>query len=405
MPTHILVECPELIVSAKIGVMDSLAVLGADRCTVVFRRTLDIRAKDIAWADILVTVRGCEPSTWNIVEQAKLAGRFVIYYLDDDLLNVPRESTAWEYYHDPLLVECMQKILKASDALWGVNPNIGDKYLPLTQSGRWMQNHLPIRIPESIHQPEDGSVRVLYAGSVDHRILVREILSPVVRKLSGEYGDKVEFVFIGADPGLGDCAQVKFIPFIKPYEAYRAFVEGSGFAIGLAPARKEAFYACKYYNKFVEYASIGVTGLYSHVEPYTQIVTDQVNGILCENTPEAWYAGIQKLIEGPALVRRCRETALEQLRGEFSSARVSQELTEQCPELVSFHAECVDARKIKIKNAFLYFYTARAALLWRERGLKSIPGLVYKTIKVLSVHFFERIRGCVQRIYSGNHRK
>ena len=60
--THILVECPEYIVSASLGVVECLNPLErAGLCEIRFMRTLSIRSRDLAWADLLVTVRGCEP--------------------------------------------------------------------------------------------------------------------------------------------------------------------------------------------------------------------------------------------------------------------------------------------------------------------------------------------------------
>ena len=75
MPTHILVECPELIVSASLGVISALKPMEERGLLQVrFMRTTDIRKKDISWTDTLITVRGCEPLTVNIIKQAKKAG-------------------------------------------------------------------------------------------------------------------------------------------------------------------------------------------------------------------------------------------------------------------------------------------------------------------------------------------
>ena len=140
MPTHILVECPEYIVSASLGVVASLRPMEERGLLQIrFVRTMDICKKDICWADVLITVRGCEPFTVKIVEQCRKAGRLVVYYLDDDLLHIPHESLARDYYDDPVIREGMKKCLNLADVLWGVNPNIRERYLPLT-SGRWIEN-------------------------------------------------------------------------------------------------------------------------------------------------------------------------------------------------------------------------------------------------------------------------
>ena len=202
MPTHILVECPELIVSASLGVISALKPMEERGLLQVrFMRTTDIRKKDISWTDTLITVRGCEPLTVNIIKQAKKAGRLIIYYLDDDLLHIPAESLSREYYDDPIIREGMKKSLELADILWGVNPNIKNRYLQFTQ-GRWIQNRVA-KVPENILQTgPDLPIKILYAGSIDHEVIVREILAPVALRLYDKYGERVDFTFIGADPGI-----------------------------------------------------------------------------------------------------------------------------------------------------------------------------------------------------------
>lgn len=162
MPTHILVECPELIVSASLGVISALKPMEERGLLQVrFMRTTDIRKKDISWTDTLITVRGCEPLTVNIIKQAKKAGRLIIYYLDDDLLHIPAESLSREYYDDPIIREGMKKSLELADILWVVNPNIKNRYLQFTQ-GRWIQNRVA-KVPENILQTgPDLPIKILY---------------------------------------------------------------------------------------------------------------------------------------------------------------------------------------------------------------------------------------------------
>lgn len=383
--TKILVECPELLVSAELGVIGPLKPLEhTGLCQVQFLTTKEIRRRHIAWADILITVRGCETPTREIVSAAKQAGRFIIYYLDDDLLNIPEESIAWDYYNDPKIKDNILKILSMSDVLWGVNPNIREKYLAYT-GGRWLQNQLPIcreNVISAIPSLETP-MKVLYAGSNDHQLLVQEILVSAIKRLSNEYGRDVEFTFIGADPGISNCENVRYIPFIKPYEEYRKFVEQEGFSIGLAPGRTTPFYSCKYYNKYVEYTSIGAAGVYTNAEPYTQIVRDGENGVLCENTPESWYSAIKRMLDDPTLRQTCRIQAQKQLVEDFEAGQVANQLAAQCPEICTFQAKIVREKDVLLKNGPFYFYLGRASMIWHSRGLMGIGTIFVKAIKVI----------------------
>ena len=404
MPTHILVECPEYVVSASLGVVECLKPIeeiGA--CIVRFAESARIRAKDILWADILVTVRGAEPLTVNIVREAKKAGRLIVYYLDDDLLHVPEESLARAYYQDPIIREGMQTLLTDADVLWGVNPNIRKLYLPLTRQARWIENRVPKEPAELQALSENEKpVKILYAGSTDHSVMVKELLTPVIRRLCMEYGERIDVTFIGVDPCLDDMTNVHYIPFIKPYEVYQDYVNKSGFAIGLAPGRTTQFYACKYYNKFLEYTTIGAVGVYTRAEPYTLVVEDGVNGVLCDNSEDGWYSAIRSLLDDPELLWRCAASARELLRERYNRETVTEDLLRQCPEFQTFHAPDYQGKIRICRFPFLRFYRSRAELLWRQKGVSCIPEMLWRTFKILSISALRGIKSLVQNLFKRN---
>ncbi len=400
MPTHILVECPEYLVSASLGVVSCLKPIErTGQCKVRFVKTMEIRAKDIVWADIIVTVRGCEPQTVRIVEEAKKAGRFILYYLDDDLLHIPEESLARAYYEDPKLVEGMKHLLSQTDVLWGVNPNIQKKYLSMT-SGRWIQNRVPKEPTAPITNiSEENPIKILYAGSSDHEVIVREILSPVIRRLCNEYEEKIDVTFIGVDPHLQGIPNVHYFPFIKPYESYQAYVSSGNFSIGLAPGRMTPFFACKYYNKFLEYTAIGAAGVYTDYEPFTQIVINQENGILCDNTEEAWYQAIKTLLDNPALLLSCAHSARSTLCSQFNTEVVTEDLLSQCPELTEYTAPFCTDKSVYIPNGYYMFYLERTKLLWRQKGVCGLPLIAVRILKVCLRMVWRRSKRFVQNLF------
>ena len=388
-PVHILIECPELIPSVSVGVIEPLKPLqNKNLCDVRFIRTVEIKTEHIVWADILITVRGSDPLTYSIVSAAKKADRFIIYYLDDDLLNIPRESSTWEYYSLAEVRENIISLLTKSDVLWGVNRNIRDLFLRYSNN-RWIENRVPVQLEHSKGEikPESQPVKILYAGSRDHMQLIRELLSPVVRSLADSYSDKVDFTFIGADPDIHDRQNVHYIPYIESYQAYRSFMREQHFDIGLAPARVDAFYACKYYNKYVEYTSIGAAGVYTNAEPYTQVVKNRENGVLCENTVRGWQDGISLLIDDTALRKKCIETAVRQIETEFNYEAVGESLIAQCPELISYHAKAVHPGSVRIHNSRIKFYAFRINAVLKKRGIAGIPEIIQKGIKKIRNRF------------------
>ena len=387
--THILVECPEKIASVKVGVLDALHPLEETAAIVRFRETRNIRPEDICWADMLVCVRGCEEMTLWIVREAKRHGRFVVYFLDDDLLHLPEDTQAYAFFHDGGNAEYLREILALSDALWGVNPLICEEYLPLCGKPRWICSRVPAHIAARAEKPEDGTVHVLYAGSEDHSALVRELILPAVHLVREKRPDIV-FTFVGADPGVRGEKGVRHVPFFSDYAAYRRFVEDGHFVLALAPVRLSRFYQCKYYNKFVEYTSIGAVGLYSDGPLYRQIVTDGENGFLCENTPEAWANAILCAAEDPQRLADILHRSEAVLRGQFDEKTVAEELTAQLPELLTYYAPQLPRGFFRLPNARLVFYRGRAAFLFRTYGVLAIPIMLWKAVKKVCHFVFGR---------------
>lgn len=381
MPVHVLVECPELIASARLGVIEPLKpLMETGECEVIFRKTRNVRKKHIQWADIVVCVRGCESFTLYLIREAKRLGRLIIYYLDDDLLHIPDEAISAPYYNDPVIRETMCKLLGMSDILWGVNDKIREIYGAMCP-GRWVWNRMPINAIIKSNIGREDRINILYAGSPDHQKLVTEILTPVADMLSMEYPERVSFTFIGPSSGIKDRANVKNVSFFSDYMDYRNFVEKGNFAVGLAPIRTTEFYQCKYYNKFVEYASIGAVGVYTDCPLYRQVVTDGDNGFLCANTFDSWYQRLKTLIDNPCPLKHCRSLMQQQLIEKFNAEQVAIGLKTQLPELCSYCAPGVSLREVRLHSPWVLFYWSRVKLLWRQYFILAIPIVAWKVIK------------------------
>ena len=181
---NILVECPQKIASVRVGVLEPLCPLeNAGLCQVRYRDTKELVREDIAWCDVLVCVRGCEYPTLRVVQAAKAAGCFLVYFLDDDLLCIPDGNVSTAYYRDNKIRVYLKKILRQCDVLWAVNERILDKYGSLCS--RQILSAVPVKLLRKPPLPGE-KIHVLYAGSVDHSGLVREQLVPAIRRLLGE---------------------------------------------------------------------------------------------------------------------------------------------------------------------------------------------------------------------------
>lgn len=375
MKTNILVECPELISSVKIGVLDLLE--NKEECNIEFKRTSTITKHDILWSDVVISVRGCEKASLKIMESANRAGRYTIMFLDDDLINIPLNLDSTKYYNDKKLKKYILEILANCQILWAVNPRIIEKYSKYTIKKNGVLGKVPMKI--EIEKKEwTEPVKVLYAGSIDHKQTLQKVLSPVITKFDEIINEKITFTFIGANP---EIEKTKHYNYFQDYESYKKFVIEGKFDIGLAPIETTEFYKSKYYNKFLEYTSIGVVGIYTDTEPYNLIIKDGINGFLCENNPEKWYLKIKKIIENPSKIAEILENAQRQVREDYNVDVVSNEILTLIPELIEYKAKEKNIKNIRLENIKLIFYMERIQLLMRIYGLKSIIVIPYKILK------------------------
>lgn len=375
MKTKILVECPEMIPSVKVGVLNILEY--QKKCYIRFVRTMDVRKNDILWSDIVISVRGSEKVTSKILEAALNAGRYTIMFLDDDLLNIPSNIPIAEYYENSRIKENLLDVLSKSHILWGVNPRIIEKYSKYTKEKVGILGKVPMKI--EIEKKEVGKpLRVLYAGSTDHKKTIQKIIGPVVQKFGKRLNKDIIFTFIGANP---EIKNTNYHSYFENYESYKKFVKEGNFDIGLAPIETTEFYKSKYHNKFLEYTSIGVLGMYTDSEPYTYVIEDKKNGILCKNNTEDWFKKLESLIENPEEILTMIKMAQKEVYKNYNIKKVSGEIIEKIPQLINFNAPELELKDIKLENLKILFYKERLKFLLKVYGIKSLVVIPYKLIR------------------------
>lgn len=379
MKINILVECPELISSVKIGVLNLLE--SKEECNVKFKRTSEIVKDDIIWSDIVISVRGCEKASLKVIEAARKARRFTIMFLDDDLANIPLNLESTKYYNDSELKKYIEKVLENSYILWAVNPRIIEKYSKYTIEKKGILAKVCMKVENKIEKikNKEKTLKILYAGSVDHKNTIKKLINPVIEKFDQEIKDgEISFTFVGANP---EIENISYYEYFENYDKYKEFVKNGGFSIGLAPIETTDFYKSKYYNKFLEYTSIGVLGIYTDSEPYNLVVEHNKNGILCKNEIEKWYDEIKNILDNREIVNNMILNAQKDIIENYNENKVQNELFAQIPELLKYKAPIIDRKNVKLKGLKYIFYLERVKLLMRIYGIRSFYIIPYKIVK------------------------
>jgi len=296
----------------------------AERGVIGYRMVSPLRcaAADLEWADVLVFVRADDDVSLALADAAREAGRYTVYVLDDDLLHAPDGLESSAHYARAETKELIRSIMARCECFLSPSPVLLEKYgSSFARSARIEEPALAASSPaEGV---EVGPVRIGFAGSVDRAGDIDKLLSGALRRLHERYGDGIAVTFFGARPALADEPWAEHIPYKESYDAYRETMAGFHWDIGLAPMPETPFHRCKHYNKYIEYAAHGVAGIYSDAEPYRFAVRDGENGLLAENTEEAWFAALCRLAEDAPLRRRLAETARREAETVYALDAVS----------------------------------------------------------------------------------
>jgi glycosyltransferase involved in cell wall biosynthesis len=320
-----------------------------------YLRSSIISSHDIAWSDIVISIRGFVNLSLDICLEAKRNGRKHILFIDDDLLNLPKD---YRVLADRK--RALRGILDQTDLIMAVNPILGKKYGNLTKSRKYTLINV---IEGSFIRPRPekkcgGKTKIVYAANKGHVKIFDRYILPLLPALCKEFKDKITMTFIGVKPNLSifeNEIEIRYLPTMA-FEKYRQYMQDNKFDIGLAPINNDEFSNCKYYNKFIEYTLAGVMGIYTKCPPYSLIIEDRVNGILCENTVEDWLNAFKEAINNLEMRKFCVMNAQRLLRENFSKEKVLRSIAIQIPDLIQYKAKVVRNKRIwglkKIKYVF-----------------------------------------------------
>lgn len=392
--------------SAELGVQAVFAALArAGHCDLRVGSSKTPRSKDVAWADVIVIVRGASPAERRLLIEGKRLSRRVATYMDDDLERVPAIARSGDFYGSPLIRENVGSIVRAADALM-----VSSERLGRVLAERHGRAPLLVRQPRPLDPPSaapapvslpaeavpasssgaeswqpsipapsaSGPVRIGFLGSVDHADFLDRVLDGPLRRLRADYGDRVSFVFCGAAPAVADAIGAERHDFILGLSAWRQLARSLRVQIGLAPLPDTPFHRCKYWNKFLEYGSLGIAGVYSATPPHADVVVDRETGLLVPNEPDAWLAALRELVEDRPLRTRIAANAAAIAEGRFSEAALLPAWLDSLGPLLAHRAPPVAPDDVRIAGGMIRFARDRLAVYgpvaFAERAVARLTG-------------------------------
>ncbi len=314
--SHILVTSRSFIPSVLLlaeAPLKELQTQGKISCC--FAKTAGLTEKRLNQADVVIFVRGFSDYELLCQRKAEEAGRRTVYILDDDLPDIPSSIQSADLYTEHTR-ENIREMIRTSSLFLTPSRNLLKKYGNLAKRAELIEE--PSLADRMSEKEPSRKIIIGFAGSVDRTGDLNSILTKAVENTMKKFGDRVTFEFFGGKPSFADIYGFRHIPYTESYRKYCETMAGLHWDFALAPMPETEFHRYKHYNKYIEYAGYGIPGIYTDCEPYVWAVRDGENGILCQNTDEAWTEAITILIEDEALRKKLAENCRKEAEGKYS---------------------------------------------------------------------------------------
>ncbi len=248
----------------------------------------------------------------KVVDWARSSSKFVVFEIDDLLIQLPTEHPEHSYYEkartgmidamaqaDAVIVssrELVQVIRKHNLNTWHLPNYLDDQIWDLTTNNQFGDS-------EKVTFGYMGGITKTHLPDLD-------MIVSVLVKMLNKYPDKFYLRFWGlVHPELLGHPNVEYIeesfPNYSEFAQYFIKQECDAF---IAPLRDNVFNRCKSSIKFLEYSALGVPGIYSKLPPYANDVVHGTNGFLASNSKQ-WEECLIRLLSDRKMRSRMGQEA------------------------------------------------------------------------------------------------
>lgn len=257
-----------------------------------------------------------------IDHKLRLGGKKIIWDIDDELWNVPKENPAYDYYmKEPQRINFLSYYFNMSCIVIASTPNLAK-----STADHWKLNPSKIVILENLidvksfyphyHDRCGGPIRILWSGSNSHA----GDLEPLDELfMNYEKDNNVMFIFYGYIPEKYKALPPNKLVAIsqsnrKYYEYTLSFIQPD---IALMPLADSQFNKCKSSIKYFEMSMAGAACMASNISPYLDAIEHRETGILCSNINDWKYLCDELIQDKDARLALCG-SAINQIQQEYS---------------------------------------------------------------------------------------
>ncbi|MEO8586965.1 MAG: glycosyltransferase [Acidobacteriota bacterium] len=259
----------------------------------------------------------------RVLAKCRQRGVPVVYELDDNLLDLRRDAP-WEPYPGDHLRSVVSFLLRQADGVIVSTPALAERVGKVRAGALVVPNVLDERLFGSAPGPREprDTVTIGYMGTLTHDADLRMVLAPL-RALLRSHAGRVRLEIVGGGAGQGIASLFEGLPFrMRPpghEDAYPKFVpwmrQHLRWDAAIAPLEDDAFTRGKSDLKYLDYAALGIPGVFSDVGPYRETVRHGETGLLAANDPAAWAAALEEIVGNGALRANLAAAATAEVHG------------------------------------------------------------------------------------------
>jgi glycosyltransferase involved in cell wall biosynthesis len=282
---------------------------------------------ELARPDLAVFCRYSGPEAEPMVALLRETGVPVVFHIDDDLLNVPRELGEKKFleHNRAERTSTVRFLLENADVVYCSTKGLRERFQALGVTRDLYAG--AIYCSGEVAAPADlREVRTIGFMGNDKSPELAALVPAIVQALR-------KYPFLGFElfgsmtmppelEALGD--RVQRTPPIGDYDAFVAKFRNLSWDIGLCPLQDTPFNMVKADTKWVDYTSIGAAVIASRGTAYDACCSDGC-GILADSL-EDWSSAIDLLVSDPARRYAQVRAAQEKLREQYSLARLTEQV-------------------------------------------------------------------------------
>lgn len=273
----------------------------------------------------IVIVRHIAPDWLSHLRKVKPAHTKVIYFLDDDIPGlVPDGFLPGRYVlrNRYRFLKSLRALDRLCDSVCVSTAALAERYaLPFQSVVEPLPCKDDLPIAGIRQQDNDSTPVIFYHGTGSH---LREILwlRPVIEGVSKQIRD-VRFEFFGGNRVeriFTDVPNVRVLRQIS-WQDYLCHCRSRSFDVGLAPLLPTRFNLVRSHVKFFDITRCGAAGVYSNRPPFDGIVESGLNGLLVDDSKDAWVEAVVALATSKDLREKLFQRALRDVQQRIESNR------------------------------------------------------------------------------------